>query len=64
MCQATVYLGDREIARNVIALEQDDGTVEIGMFFEEPLSVRGRIRRIDLLKNQVFIEAAEERANE
>ncbi len=35
MCQVTVYLGDREIARNVIALEQDDGTVEIGTFFEE-----------------------------
>ena len=63
MCQATVYLGDREIARNVIALEQDDGTVEIATFFEEPLSVKGRIRRIDLLKNQVFIAAAEEDGN-
>ena len=63
MCQATVYVGDREIARDVIALEQDDDSVKIATFFEEPLSVRGHIRRIDLLKNQVFIEAVEEQAN-
>jgi len=59
MCQATVYLGDQEIAREVIALEQDEATVQIATFFEEPRIVAGRIRRIDLLKNQVFIEPLE-----
>jgi predicted RNA-binding protein len=59
MCQATVYLGDREIAREVIGLELAEDGVRLAAFFEEPKFVPGRIRHIDFLKHRVLLEPLE-----
>ncbi|OIO96271.1 MAG: hypothetical protein AUK03_04210 [Anaerolineae bacterium CG2_30_64_16] len=60
MCQATVYLGDQEIAREVIWLEPTAEGVSFAAFFEDPKVVRGRIQRIDFLKHRVMLEPLEE----
>jgi predicted RNA-binding protein len=59
MCQASVYLGEQEIAREVTWLEPAEGGVRLATFFEEPRVVRGRIRRIDFLKHRVLLELDE-----
>jgi len=60
MCQATVYLGDQEIAREVIGLELAEEGVRLATFFEEPQVVPGRIQHIDFLKHRVQLEPLEE----
>lgn len=60
MCQATVYLGEQEIAREVIWLEPITEGVRFATFFEDPQSVRGRIQRIDFLKHRVLLESLQE----
>lgn len=60
MCQATVYLGDREVAREVIWLEPTDDGARFATFFEGPTVVHGRIQRIDFLKHRVLLEPLEE----
>ena len=64
MCQATVYLGDQEVAREVIGLDPVEGGVRLATFFEEPRIVPGRIRHIDFLKHRVLLEPIEEGENE
>ncbi len=59
MCQATVYLGDREIARDVIWLEPTEDGARFATFFDAPTLVRGRIARIDFLKHNVVLEPLE-----
>lgn len=59
MCQATVYLGEQEIARDVTWLEQTAEGVRFATFFDEPQTVRGRIRSIDFLKHRAMLEPAE-----
>jgi predicted RNA-binding protein len=63
MCQATVYVGDEEVAQEVIRLDQVEGGVRIATFFEEPKVVPGRIRHIDFLKHRVLLEPIEEGEN-
>lgn len=60
MCQATVYLGDKEVAREVIWMEPADDGVRLATFFEEPKVLSARIQRIDFLKHQVFLESLED----
>jgi predicted RNA-binding protein len=60
MCQATVFLGDKEVAREVTGLEQIDEGVRLTAFFEEPRVVPGRIRAIDFLKHRVHLQPLEE----
>ena len=60
MCQATVYLEEREVARDVIGLEPVEGGVRLATFFEDPMIVPGRIRHIDFLKHRVLLEPVEE----
>jgi predicted RNA-binding protein len=60
MCQATVYLGDEEVAREVTGLELTDEGVRLTAFFEEPKVVAGRIRYIDFLKHRVQLQPLEE----
>jgi len=60
MCQATVYLGDREVARDVIWLEPTAEGVSFATFFEGPQVVHGRIQRLDFLKHRVLLEPLEE----
>jgi len=59
MCQAIVYLGDKEIAREVTWLEPAEEGVRLATFFEEPRVVPGRIRHIDFLKHRVVLEPLE-----
>lgn len=59
MCQATVYLGEQEVAREVIWLEPVEGGVRLATFFEEPQFVRGHIHHIDFLKHRVLLESRE-----
>ena len=60
MCQATVYLGDEEVAREVTGLELIDEGVRITTFFQEPQVVPGRVRTIDFLRHRVQLEPLEE----
>jgi predicted RNA-binding protein len=60
MCQATVYVGDQEIAREVIWLESAEEGVRLATFFEEPWVVPGRVRHIDFLKHRVLLIPIEE----
>jgi predicted RNA-binding protein len=61
MCQATVYLGDEEIAREVTGLEQIDEGVRLTAFFEEPVVVAGRVGSIDFLKHRVQLQPLEKK---
>ncbi|HDQ71000.1 MAG TPA: CooT family nickel-binding protein [Chloroflexi bacterium] len=60
MCQADVYLGDQLVAKEVTGLEPVEEGVRLAAFFEEPQIVPGRIRRIDFLKHQVWLDPLEE----
>jgi predicted RNA-binding protein len=60
MCQATVYLGDEEVAREVTGLEQIDEGVRLTAFFEEPTVVAGHVVYIDFLKHRVYLQPVED----
>jgi len=65
MCQATVYLAgdgqEEQIVRDVILLETMANGIRLATLFEEPQTVRARIRRIDFLKHTVtLVPEAEE----
>jgi predicted RNA-binding protein len=64
MCQAVVKLADdgqeREIMRDVILLEPVEGGLRLQAFFEEPVVLQAKIRRIDFLRHTVTLEPAEE----
>ena len=64
MCQATVYLGEEEVAREVTGVTPVEGGVRLTSFFEDPQVVPARILHIDLLKHRVDLEPleAEERS--
>jgi predicted RNA-binding protein len=64
MCQATVYLGGQEIAREIFSLEPAKGGVRLESLFGEPLFVPGRIRSIDFLRHRVLLEPLQEAADE
>ena len=59
MCQAVVYLTedaqDKEVMRDVVLLEPVEDGVRLQAFFEEPVTVRARIDRIDFLKHTVTL---------
>ena len=59
MCQATVYLAqdgqEKEIMRDVVLLEPVDDGLHLQAFFEEPVTVRARVERIDFLKHTVTL---------
>ena len=60
MCQATVYLGEELVAREVTGLEPVKGGVRLMALFEAPVLVPGRIRHIDFLRHRVLLEPVEE----
>jgi predicted RNA-binding protein len=60
MCQATVYLGDEEVAREVTGLTPVEGGVRLTSFFEDPQVVPGRVLHVDFLKHRVQLEPVEE----
>jgi predicted RNA-binding protein len=59
MCQATVYLTrdgqEEEIMRDVVLLEPAEDGLRLQAFFEEPVTVRARVERIDFLKHTVTL---------
>ena len=56
MCQAVVYLNEKEIMRDVLRVEILPTGVRLTTFFEPPRLVPATIREIDLLKHQVHLE--------
>ncbi|MFO7742940.1 MAG: CooT family nickel-binding protein [Anaerolineae bacterium] len=60
MCQATVYLGEEEVAREITGLQLTEEGVRLTSFFEEPKVVSGRLMHIDFLKHRVQLEPLEE----
>ena len=59
MCQATVYLGEEEVAQEVIRLQPVKDGLQLETFFEEPRVMHGIIREIDFLKHRVLLEPVE-----
>lgn len=64
MCQATVYVGDELVAKEVNRLEFVSGGVQVRSFFEEPQVIEGVIKSIDFLKHRVLLEPASEEDDE
>jgi predicted RNA-binding protein len=60
MCQAKVYLGDQEVAHDVIWLEPTSDGVRYATFFGGLQLAHGRIQRIDFLTHRVSLEPLEE----
>jgi predicted RNA-binding protein len=60
MCQATVYLNDEVIMRDVLMVEPVPEGVRLTALFEPVQVVPAAIRRIDLIKHRVILESFEE----
>ncbi len=60
MCQAKVYLGDEEVARDVIWLEPIAEGVRFATFFGGLQVAHGRVQRVDFLTHRVSLEPLEE----
>jgi predicted RNA-binding protein len=61
MCQAIVYLNEKEIMRDVLRVEPLPEGVRLTTFFEPPRLVPATIREIDLLKHRVLLEPLPEK---
>ena len=59
MCQATVYLDDERVMQDVIWLEPTEDGFSMRTFFGEPVTVRGKLKGIDLLKHHVLLTSNE-----
>jgi predicted RNA-binding protein len=60
MCQATVYLDDKVIMRDVLLVEPIPQGVRLVALFEPVQVVPATIRRIDLMKHKVILESLDE----
>ncbi|MGD2165814.1 MAG: CooT family nickel-binding protein [Anaerolineae bacterium] len=60
MCQATVYLGDEEVAQEVTGLTLIEDGVRLTSFFDEPRTIPGRVVDVDFLKHRVQLEPLQE----
>ncbi len=60
MCQATVYLNDKVIMRDVLMVEPLPEGVRLIALFEPVQVVPATIRRIDLIKHKVILESLQE----
>ena len=65
MCQATVYLaqgwsGEGDSCGIVVLLEPVEDGLRLQAFFEEPVTVKARVSRIDFLKHSVTLVPVEE----
>ena len=64
MCQATVYLDDKVIMRDVMMVEPVPQGVRLTALFEPVQVVPAAIRRIDLMKHRIILESLNERNGE
>jgi len=55
MCQATVYLDDERVMQDVIWMEPTEDGFTLRTFFKEPITVKGKLKGIDLLKHRVLL---------
>ena len=55
MCQATVYLDDKEIMKDVTLVEPIPEGIRLVALFEPVQVIPATIRQIDLLKHRVFL---------
>lgn len=60
MCQAKVYLGNQEVAHDVIWLEPIAEGVRFETFFGGLHLVKGHLKRIDFLTHRVSLEPLQE----
>lgn len=64
MCQSNAYLldGGREelVLEDVTLVEVGKDQVKMRTLFGEPVSLRARVREIDLTKNRIVLERCEE----
>ncbi len=60
MCQITAYLDGKEIMKDVLLVEPVPEGVLLATFFEQPLIVPAIIRKVDLMKNKLFLESRTE----
>lgn len=63
MCQAKVYLGDHEVARDVIWLEPIAEGVRFATFLGGLQVANGRVQRIDFLTHRVMLAPLEEKGH-
>ena len=63
MCQAAVYLNEKEIMRDVVRIELLPEGVRLTTFLEPPRIVPATIREIDLLKHRVMLEPLPEKTH-
>lgn len=59
MCQASVYLDKKEIMRDVMLVEPLTEGIRLVALFEPVQVIQARIRQIDLMKHQIFLESLE-----
>lgn len=64
MCQATVYLEEEVVAKEINCLEPVEGGVPVQSFFEEPHVIPGVVKAIDFLKHRVLLEPIAEEGDE
>ena len=60
MCQATVYVDDERVMQDVIWLEPTEDGFTMRTFFGEPMTVKGKLKGIDLLKHRVLLTSKEQ----
>lgn len=59
MCQATVYLDDKQIMSDVMMVEPLPEGVKLIALFEPVQIVPASIRQIDLMKHRIFLVSME-----
>lgn len=55
MCQATVYLDDKEIMKDVMYVEPLPEGIRLVALFEPVQIIPASIQQIDLLKHKIFL---------
>jgi predicted RNA-binding protein len=60
MCQATVYLEDKVIMRDVMLVEPVPEGIRLIALFDPVQVVPAAIRQIDLIKHRVILESLQE----
>jgi predicted RNA-binding protein len=56
MCQATVYLDEKEIMKDVMLVEPLPEGIRLIALFEPVQVIPAAIRQIDLIKHRIFLE--------
>jgi predicted RNA-binding protein len=57
MCQVAVYLDDEKIMDSVMLVEPVAEGVRLVKMFETPRIVPATIRRVDLIKNKLYLDS-------